>query len=325
MNEETTALIAPDNERIMKALVSPDAMLELMKPVRDAIDAFEPDISTAAGRKAIGSLAYNVARAKTTIDAVGKDAVSLAKAKIKKVDNVRKLARDTLDTWKDEARKPLTDWEALNEAAKAQIVRLESLGSYNWQTVEDMRNALKEIEGINVADYPEDFMSPILFTRDNAIESLTVMIAAAEKVEADRVELERLQKAEADRKAADELERIKRVAAETARKQAEEKAQADIKEAERKAGDAERRAEDAEKRAKVQAEYAKETEERREKAAEEARDMLRKGSDEKLVALKDAKKRAYLDLVECGMTPDEATVAVMLVAAGKIRHMEIVL
>lgn len=325
MNEETTALIAPDNERIMKALVSPDAMLELMKPVRDAIDAFEPDISTAAGRKAIGSLAYNVARAKTTIDAVGKDAVSLAKAKIKKVDNVRRLARDTLDTWKDEARKPLTDWEALNEAAKAQIVRLESLGSYNWQTVEDMRNALKEIEGINVADYPEDFMSPILFTRDNAIESLTVMIAAAEKVEADRVELERLQKAEADRKAADELERIKRVAAETARKQAEEKAQADIKEAERKAGDAERRAEDAEKRAKVQAEYAKEAEERREKAAEEARDMLRKGSDEKLVALKDAKKRAYLDLVECGMTPDEATVAVMLVAAGKIRHMEIVL
>jgi hypothetical protein len=65
-------------------------------------------------------MAYSVARTKTYIDSIGKELVSHYKEAPKKIDSVRKFARDSLDYLRDEVRKPLDEWE--NEQARLKLL-----------------------------------------------------------------------------------------------------------------------------------------------------------------------------------------------------------
>src|SRR3546814_4956942 len=89
--------------------------------VRAEIDGFSGDVQTKKGRDAIASIAYKVAKSKTYLDGVGKELTDSAKELPKKIDATRKLVRDTLDAWKDEVRKPLTEWEQAEESRVAAI------------------------------------------------------------------------------------------------------------------------------------------------------------------------------------------------------------
>jgi len=93
----------------------------LLKAIEIEATAQVPDVDTPAGRDAIKSLAYKVARSKTTIDDIGKNFVAEQKAAIATIDGVRKVARDFLDILKVTVRQPLTDWE---EAEQKRIDRL---------------------------------------------------------------------------------------------------------------------------------------------------------------------------------------------------------
>ena len=88
-----------------------EAISVLLDLIKEEAAKFEPDMSTDGGRKEIASRAYQVSKAKTTLDNLGKQLVSEWKAKAKTVDNQRKTIRDTLDDLRDGIRQPLTDWE----------------------------------------------------------------------------------------------------------------------------------------------------------------------------------------------------------------------
>ena len=68
-----------------------------------------------SGRDEIKSLAYKIARSKTTLDNIGKEHVAEIKAKAKAIDNLRAEMRDDLDALKHEIRAPLDEWEAEQE------------------------------------------------------------------------------------------------------------------------------------------------------------------------------------------------------------------
>lgn len=95
---------------------------EIIQPILDKIahvarsEVF--DATTAKGRKDIASMAYRIAQSKTYIENHGKDLAAELKLLPKLVDSNRKLARDFLDSLKDEIRKPLDEWEAEQEAIK---------------------------------------------------------------------------------------------------------------------------------------------------------------------------------------------------------------
>lgn len=95
---------------------------ELLVQIRQATATVVPDVSTTDGRKEIASLAYKVARSKTTIDEAGKTLVAEWKEKSKVVDAARKKARDYLDALKDEIRSPLDLYEAELERAEKERV-----------------------------------------------------------------------------------------------------------------------------------------------------------------------------------------------------------
>lgn len=276
---ESTELVIVEQLNIMDVFTG-GSLTDLLREIETKAKCFTPTVEHAKGRKQIASMAHKVSRSKVVLDDLGKGLVANWKAQSKKVDEQRKIARDTLDALRDEIRQPLTEWEEAEAAREA----AEKLA--------------KEIEAAHEAAIAEH----ALFLRQKEIE--------AKEAELARQEEERRQKAEAERLERERIEReeqMKRDAAEAAKKQAEAEAQAKIAEAERKereaqeaAARAERDRVAAEERAKIEKEMAAKEAERKEQEAKEAaaqseRDRLaaeERAKVEKELAVKEAERKA---------------------------------
>lgn len=225
-------------------------------------DAMEIDLTTDTGRKRIASMAYKVARTKTAIDDAGKLLTEEWRANIKAVDDSRRSIRERLDALKDEVRKPLTDWEQAEEMRVDYCNRILrhiqecGQGRIDGETY-PYPILLQELEEKVVMEdrFGDDYGPMIMAARESTLQLLRVAHDAHLKVEADRIELDRLRAAEAarlaeeaERKAQEELkamrEAAQRDAEETAKRQAEQR-ESDLKAA----------AEAAEKNAREKAEH----------------------------------------------------------------------
>ena len=106
---------------------------QMLAEARAAAEAMVGDatVDTAAGREAIKSAAYQVARTKTAVDDLGKDLVADVKKQVAAIDARRKVWRDEMDRLRDAVRKPLTDYETaeyrrLDEIARAEAARVRA-------------------------------------------------------------------------------------------------------------------------------------------------------------------------------------------------------
>ena len=208
---------------------------------------------------------------------MGKDLVSEQKAEIKRVDAIRKHARDTLDELKVRIRKPLTDWE---EAERLKQEELESLLNTLRLIIDrpptdagGLNRSSIVIDDIEMFDFGEKkpHAEVLIESARKSVASGLAEIKRQEELEAERKkreeeQQEQLRLAQEEREAAQkELEELRRKNAE-----AEAEKQAAI--------DAKNKAEEEAERAKRQAEedrLAAEAEEERInqekiKAAEEA-------------------------------------------------------
>ena len=123
MTDSTELQTVPSEENALQVYSAPNGLDPYLARIRAEIDGFIPNVTTKKGRAEIASIAAKVAKSKTALDGIGKELVARLKDVPKKIDGERKRMRDTLDAWKDEVRKPLTDWE---EAEQARIVKHES-------------------------------------------------------------------------------------------------------------------------------------------------------------------------------------------------------
>jgi len=217
------------------------------------------DLGSDKGRKAIGSRAFAVTKIKTAIDNAGKDLNEAKRKEIDQVDAVRRDVRSRLDALRDRIRKPLTDWEAQEQARidshKATIQRLTELGHVSMEaTAADIEARLSEVKAIDVsAGEMQEFAELAAGKKEASIGYLTSALERVRREEQDRIELERLRTEAAEREARDAAEREAREAkereAEAARQQAlaEEQRKREIAEAEARA--AERATREAEEKA----------------------------------------------------------------------------
>lgn len=233
--------------------VTPGGADAILTKLGAAARSLVADVTTKAGREAIASNAYRVARSKTYLDTLGKNFVADLKAQTVAVDKVRKRIRDDLDALRDEVRRPLTEIEE-REAARAEAMndRIQGfreqgldLACLRLSGLVQRRAVLDAIPEPTKEDFAE-FFDLAVAARRGAMDAIDAAIAAAEAAEA--AEKERLAAVEAARAEA-EAKRI-----EAARKEAE--------------AEAERRAEA--KRAALERELA-ETKAREEKAALDAK------------------------------------------------------
>lgn len=251
--------VEPANAELV--FTDPQAIHPLVKQVADLVATFKPDTSTAKGRKEIASFAYRIASTKSYLDKMGAVLVAKYKELPRLIDANRKTMRDQLDALRDQARKPLDEWEAEQERIAAEQKAKEA--------------AEKLAQEVEVA------------------HELALLMDA----EHNRKREEAMVKAEQERLAREE--RIRQEAAERARIEAEARAKAEHeatlrREIEAKLAQerAEREKVEAEERAKraeqEKAEAAARAEEARIKAEKEAAERLER---EKQAAVEAERKR----------------------------------
>jgi len=316
-----TALIKCDNERIIEALATPNAMDILLAEVREKVDEFEGDTSTAKGRDEIKSFAFKLVKTRTSIDGIGKAQVADITAKVKAYNAQRKACRESLEAMQSEVRAPLDEWERVREEAETLISSILAIPSEIEPDASsaDIERAIASAEAIDTSAVIEEKREAVDSAKESTLERLQGKLAAAQLREAEAAELERLRQEAAEREAAAERERIEKAAAEKARKDAEEEAARKVAEAEAKA-----QREIAEAQAAAEAKVRAEELAKRD-AEEKARQAELKKAEK--AAAKPAKSKtpeqvamnaAYTSLLRCGFDTEVAKALVKAIAAGCI-------
>lgn len=121
MSEEATDLVLVDETLALMVLQDPEKFDTFYARVKQQTDTLVPDLTTTKGRREIASMARRVVKTKTFIDAQRKVLTEDARNVIDAADRAGKLIRDRLDALRDEVRKPLTDWEAVEERREEDV------------------------------------------------------------------------------------------------------------------------------------------------------------------------------------------------------------
>ena len=268
MSEQTELAVVPPKETALQVYQTPNGLDPYLKHIRDQIDTFVPDVKTAKGRKAIGSIAYSIARSKSALDDLGKDLVSELKEIPKKIDAERKRMRDTLTAWQEEVRRPLTEWE---QAEAARVTRHEQgVAAIKAEGIElglldaeDLLTRIGRVEAVTLGDTWEEFDAEAGQVKDQVLVSLREALTARLKYDVEQAELARLrreadERAEQDRiraaqEAAVEAERQRVAQEQQAERDAAAKREQDLKD---QAAAQEREAENQRLQLKLQAEQA---------------------------------------------------------------------
>jgi hypothetical protein len=295
----------------------------ILERIKIEVLAIPSDISTPNGRKALASLAFKVAKTKTFIEDRHRDLVYKEKQRLGAIDAEWKRIRETLDGIKTAVRKPLTDWEEIEETRVHQheihITRLEDAKKLRVDaSTADIIARIAQLEADDISQM-EEFDARAMTAKAESLEYLKNWLARSQKADTERAELDRLRKEREDRERA---EREKQVA-ENARKQAEDRAARQVQDANDAAARAERALADAQARSAREAEEAVERERQRLAAADrqatyeaEQREMNRQHCSKINNAALEA-------LVAGGISQKAAKTVVQLIVKGQVPNVRI--
>ena len=238
-NDMNTNLIIPSKETALEVFQKPNGLDPFLKIIRDEIDIFIPDVTTKKGREEIASIAYRISKSKTALDDVGKNLVSDLKELPKKIDAERKRVRDLLDNWKDEVRRPLTEWENADKERinkiQERIFKINNLISdYESLSSEAIKNNILLLKSITIDSSFEELELEAARTKDTVLNKLESQFLSKQKIEQEQAELAKLRAEAEERDKKDKEERIAKEAAEKAIKEAEMKLQKEREDHERK-------------------------------------------------------------------------------------------
>lgn len=344
--KESTELVAvPPREKALDVFVSEKGLEPYLQTIRQQLDQFlaaPPSLDTKKGRDAYASMAFKIARSKTALDTVGKELVADLKEKPKMVDASRKRCRDTLDAWRDEARGPLNEWEAKEDARKAahedRIDWLRNRDDLLDELASDqIAERINEAELVAIGEQWEEYEAEAARTKDAVLAKLRAGLSRRQKYEAEQAELERLRQQEAEREQKEREAQIAREAEERARREAEQAAQAEREavarreqeakaEAERKEREYQEGIAKAQREAEAERQRIQQEHERQEQARLDAERREREEA-ERRQANKEHRKRinraAMQAMIDGGMPENCAKQAITLIAQSKVPNITI--
>ncbi|MCV9917770.1 hypothetical protein OIU19_03110 [Pseudomonas sp. BT-42-2] len=260
-----------------------------------------PDLKTRKGRERIASLAAKVSKSKTAVEKPGRDYLRRLKEMPKVVEAELREFVTKMDALRDETRRPLTEWEA---AEDARIDRHND--RLNWlKTLADdlgelsslhIKGLIAEAEGMQLGAHWEEFEAEAGAVKDKVLTALRAALTKREAFEAEQAELAQLRAQAEAREKADREAAIAREAAEKAQREADERAANERAAAARReqelidqAAAQEREAENQRLQLKLQAEQA----ERAAAQAEADRQAaLRQAEEERQAATRRAEEAA---------------------------------
>jgi hypothetical protein len=335
---EEDSIIQFEKQSALVAFTSTEGLDPFVDEVRKIVESFEHDLSTGSGRKKTASLAAKVSKFKVSLDDMGKGLTEEWKQKSKVVDNARKKMRDQLDALRDEARKPLTDWENAEKQRVDNIrAAINDIQRVDFEGIADLSERISVISEMVIDDSYAEFKAEAYESKEKVLNALKSMLEKEQQSEAQRLELERLRAESEARAKADREEALRKEGEERARKEAEAKIKAEQAriEAEAKAKEEEsQRAELAARRAQEEAERKqREAEERAKMADENARKKAEADArlKEEEIARREAnakhnkkiKTEAKKCLIELGLDEKMAIAVVIAIDEKKIKNVSI--
>ncbi|SUD43764.1 phage protein [Pseudomonas fluorescens] len=214
------------------AIYVKDGLKPFLQAVKEEVSSQVPDLTTAKGRARIASLAKKVSDSKVAVEKPGRDYLRRLKEMPKVVEVELKEFVDAMNALRDETRKPLTDWEAAEQARKDKHVDgIQAIKDFlifeGAPSADQVGHIMAILELVAVNDTWEEFLTEAAQVKDETLAKLRNLLAERTQYEAEQAELVRL-RAEAEAQAQrDRDAEIARVAAEQARLQAEQQAQAE--------------------------------------------------------------------------------------------------
>ncbi|PRA33773.1 hypothetical protein [Pseudomonas poae] len=236
MSAENELAVVPPKETALTVFSTEKGLDPWLQQVRAKVDEFKkvlPDLKTDKGRKAYASMAHQIAKSKNALEAVGKEISAKQKEIPKLIDAERKRVWDTLELWQKEVRQPLDDWQAAEDARvakhKAAVYQIEEMAKFSEApSSSEVARLIAELEAIALDDTWEEFLAEAAQVKDHTLAKLRATHSERTQYEADQAELA-LRRAEAEAQAQrDRDAEIARVAAEQARIEAEQRAQAEL-------------------------------------------------------------------------------------------------
>lgn len=266
---------------------------EFLKKVEAEVDSHVPDLSTEKGRKAIASLAYKVSQTKSAAEKARLALTADLRARVDEVNDLGKVVTGKLEELRDKARKPLTEWEAIEDArvnkCKSDISLLKLALTYTADIGEQRLSENLNFVQSMVIEMPAfaDFLDEGRSAQASAIEHLTRQISVAKQLADQAAELARMKAEQAERDQA-EAERVAKEAAAKAEQERIEREEAEAQE--RKAAEDER--------IRIAAEQAKKAaEEKAEKERQEAAALAEKNRLAELAKV-EAEKQAEIERIQ---------------------------
>lgn len=254
MSEVTDLTVIEIKPEQAPALYTSGGLAGYLEQIREMAKEV-PDVTTKKGRDRIGSLARMVGSSKTAIEKPGREYLKRLKEAVKPAEEELRIFTRECDAIRDAILKPREEWEAEQERIAAEKAAEEERLRIEAEEKAALEALKKQIE----ADHEMALLMNDAFDRE-----------LAEK------------KAEAERQRIAHEEELKRQAAEQAKREAEEKAAAEL-------AAAKKREEDA-IAAKAQAEFLAKQE--RERAEQEAKDAAAKAEAEKKAAIEAEQRKA---------------------------------
>lgn len=235
MSTETQLAVVPPKETALSVFSTTNGLEPWLQQVRVKVDEFKktvPDLKTLKGREAVASMAYQIAKSKTALEAVGKEISAQQKEIPKKIDAERKRVWDTLESWQKEVRKPLDDWQAIEDKRvddhNQAIQRLKDLAVFTeTPTAAFVAQVIADLELVALDDSWEEFLPEAAQVKDKSLATLRALLADRTKHEAELAAIAKFNAEQAIREQQERDAEIARKAVEQARIDAEQKAQAE--------------------------------------------------------------------------------------------------
>lgn len=312
--ETGTSLIQPENLDLTALFESgePAELEKVIGAIEKRCQSEVFDMTDEKSREACRSLAYQITRSKTTLEAAGKKLSDELRAKIAPINVLRKMVESRFDALRDTVRAPFTEWEAdekdrvekINGVIESLRSIIDTIPGSSVQVCEERLERVKNIPADE--DTFAEFLEIGAPLHADAIRAIEAALDAAKVRDAEAAELAefRKQKEEAKR-IADGIEQAAAIAAQKERDEAARKE----REAEvaRQAVEQERQRQERE--AEVEAEAA-------------ARKAARKAHRTK-VRREAAHDLKGLSAVDGGLDIEQAEAVIAWIEEGKVRHVSI--
>ncbi|MFG0460911.1 hypothetical protein ACF8GG_16410 [Pseudomonas sp. yb_1] len=227
-----------------------------------------PDLKTRKGRERVASLAAKVSKSKTAVEKPGRDYLRRLKEMPKVVEAELREFVTKMDALRDETRRPLTEWEAAEDARidrhNDAINRMKDLATeLGTLDAEQLKARLSELSAFQLGEAWEEFEAEAARTKEASLNAVQAALVARQKYDAEQAELARLRREADERAEQDRIRTAQEAAVEAERQRVAQEQQAAREAAARReqelldqAAAQEREAENQRLQLKLQAEQA---------------------------------------------------------------------